>query len=324
MKRLLSIASLFIILAFHQISTASDPPRSGLVLALPDVTWALEITEPGYVLEEAEIASDGDAARLHAANKATGVILSAFVEKSPIKGSPKECRDFYWTRMQQSPFKMEQIKLYETGSMALVEYIIPDYLGKQVNQKNVNAYLVEGDYWIDVHLSKSSYQAGTSDPMASTLKSVRINRSYTPTVLDRIAFGDMFFRQKDYGKAALHYEKALDLEQKNPTLHRTRWIILVDQLGMSYGISGELANSERLYKWAITKEPEYPMFYYNLACAFAEMGKPDEALRNLRMANKFKNNMIPGETLPDPRTDSSFRECLNDKQFKAELDTMKW
>ncbi len=65
------------------------------------------------------------------------------------------------------------------------------------------------------------------------------------------------------------------------------------------------------------------MFYYNLACSFAEMGKQDDAIKNLRLAFKYKGNSIPGESVPDPRTDSSFEKYLNNPEFKAALEQMK-
>lgn len=76
------------------------------------------------------------------------------------------------------------------------------------------------------------------------------------------------------------------------TLDRMTWLVLVDQLGVSCGISGDLTGAKKVFEWAITIEPEYPLFYYNLACACAEMNDLDSAIKNLTMAYKFKGNMI--------------------------------
>jgi tetratricopeptide (TPR) repeat protein len=332
MKRSVSVVLAFLILAVFQISSASSMATTSaahksttrITLSLPELSWALEVAETGFMLEEKEIAPSGDAARFLAVNKATGVTMSAFLEKAPGKGDSKECRNYYWTKAKNSPLKKEQIKLSEAGPIALVEYVVPDYLGTKVNQRNVNAYLSKDGYWIDVHLSITDHKSGANDRMQPILQNIRINVSYKPSASDFFAYGNLYFGRKDYMKAALQYEKALNLENKKPTFDRKMWIVLVDQLGMSYGIAGDLAKSKQLYEWAITKEPEYPMFFYNLACVYGEMGKADDALHNLLIANKFKNNMLPYESLPDPRTDSSFRECLKNKHFSAELHKMKW
>lgn len=304
--------------------TASEAVSSETTsLSLPDISWSLEIAVPGFVVEKKEIAPSGEAARFQAVNEGSGVVLSGYLEKAVKTGDAKACRDYYWSRAKQSPFKKEQIGMRESGLMAIVEYIVPDYLGKEVRQKNLNAYLAEGDYWMDVHVSKTGYKPGDEDPFLPVLKGIRINRTYVPTASDRFAFGNMYYKQKDYKKAAMQFEKALELEKQKPSLPRTIWLVLVDQLGMSYGISGDLAKSQHLYEWAVTKESEYPMFYYNLACSFAESGKQEDAIKNLRLAFKYKANSIPGEFIPDPRTDSSFEKYLNNPEFKAALDQMK-
>lgn len=53
------------------------------------------------------------------------------------------------------------------------------------------------------------------------------------------------------------------------------------------------------------------------------MNKMDEALRNLRLACKYKGNVLPGQKFPNPGADSSFKKYLNDKIFLAELQKME-
>ena len=311
-----------ILLLICLASSAAGKPTAPITLSLPEVSWALEVAAPGFVVEEREIAPEGDAARLQAVNQATGVILSAFLEKAPVKGDARKCRDHYWARAMQSPFKKGQISRYEYGEAAIVEHTVPEHLGVTVNQRNVNVYLAEGDYWIDVHLSKFDYRAQDKTLLQAVIQRIGINRSPVRTSSEHFNFGNFFYAQREYGKAAAQYEKALELEKRASTLDGTIWKVLVDQLGMCYGIGGRLAQSRDLYTWAISREPDYPMFYYNLACTHAEMGNLEEALRNLRLAYKHKGNMLPGETLPDPKLDSSFTKYMNAPRFQAELKTM--
>jgi len=48
-----------------------------------------------------------------------------------------------------------------------------------------------------------------------------------------------------------------------------------------------------------------------------------DALRNLRMAYKFKGKVLAGQKFPNPRSDSSFKKYLNNKIFIAELKKME-
>lgn len=118
---------------------AETPNNNTVALTLPGLTWALEIEAPGFEVQEKELAPEGKAARFDAENDQTDTRLSAFLEKAPTRGSALECRQHYWSRARQSPFKKDQIKMSETNSMALVEYIVREHLGRKVNQKNFNA-----------------------------------------------------------------------------------------------------------------------------------------------------------------------------------------
>jgi predicted Zn-dependent protease len=84
---------------------------------------------------------------------------------------------------------------------------------------------------------------------------------------------------------------------------------------MSYGLTRKLSDARETFEYGITQDPEYPLFYYLLACTYGEMGKMNESLEQLRLAYKYKANTIPGESLPDPLEDDSFRKFVKDKNF---------
>jgi hypothetical protein len=50
-------------------------------------------------------------------------------------GDAKQCCEYYWSEARKSPFKKDDLKMSETGSVSLVEYIVREYQGLQVNQK---------------------------------------------------------------------------------------------------------------------------------------------------------------------------------------------
>jgi len=126
--------------------------------------------------------------------------------------------------------------------------------------------------------------------------------------------GDLF-TSGDYTKAIGPYSKAFELEKKQRTLSRAAWLVLVDNLGMAYGITHNLQKARETFEYGLTKEPTYPMFFYNLACAYAEMGDEPRTIENLKRAFTYRANMIPGEEIPDPATDDSFQRFMHDQQF---------
>ena len=62
-------------------------------------------------------------------------------------------------------------------------------------------------------------------------------------------------------------------------------------------------------------DPDYPLYYYNLACADAEQGKAADAKLHLQQAFDRKANTIPVEKLPDPTQDDSILKLKINKEF---------
>lgn len=323
MKSRVVFLGILIIFLTWPVPSPAQQRGPTLALTLPALEWALEINAPDFNVEKRTFAPMGDAVYIFATNKRTNVILSAFMERASRNGTPKEWRDNYWNSIKKNPLKKKQVKMYDAGEMPIMEYMIPEYLGLKVNQKHLHAFLTRENYWVHVHLSKVLFKAGGEELFQPILSSLKINESYTPTAFDLFQFGNLPFLRKDFQGAIPYYQKALELDKHRKSLDREGWILLVDQLGMSYGLSGDLVKAKELYEWAITQEPKYPMFFYNLACTYAEMNKMDEALRNLRLAYKYKRHVLPGQTFPDPKSDSSFKKYANNKIFIAELQKMK-
>ena len=127
--------------------------------------------------------------------------------------------------------------------------------------------------------------------------------------------GDALFRQQKYADAVVPYEKARELEASGSKFPTDQHRVLIDQLAMAYGISGDLGKTHALLESAIRDDPEYPVNYYNLACAYAEEGDKGKALTNLSLAFQHKEHVLKGERMPDPRTDSSFQKYVRDEDF---------
>ena len=140
-----------------------------------------------------------------------------------------------------------------------------------------------------------------------------------PETLKYMQQGSVFYLQRDFKKAIPPYQKAVNLEKEKPTLDKTLWRVLVDNLGMAYGISGDLKKAKEIFEYGLSKDPKYPMFHYNMACTYGEMNDPDKAIVYLKQAFEYKENMIKGEQMPDPSTDSSFQRFMNNDKFVKAL-----
>jgi tetratricopeptide (TPR) repeat protein len=143
------------------------------------------------------------------------------------------------------------------------------------------------------------------------------------TSFEYLADGSKYYMNGDYQNAIPPYQKALDLEKKERKLEKKFWIVLVDNLGMAYGITGDIKSSLAVFEYGIANEPTYPLFYYNMACGHGELGDEENAIKYLRLAYKNKDNMLKGEHIPDPMNDSSFARFRDSETFKKAVKEMK-
>jgi tetratricopeptide (TPR) repeat protein len=141
--------------------------------------------------------------------------------------------------------------------------------------------------------------------------------------LEYMREGSAFYQRGNYQKAIEPFQKALDLEKAQPKLDKTMWRVLVDNLAMSYGISGNLKKAKEVLDYGISNDPDYPMFYYLMANTYAEMNDEDNAIDYLKRAFERKGNMIAGETFPDPATDDSFQRFMKSEKFLKALKELK-
>jgi tetratricopeptide (TPR) repeat protein len=146
-----------------------------------------------------------------------------------------------------------------------------------------------------------------------------LTRSTPDLALGHLYLGHSLYYQRKFHEAIPSYERARDLSAKGAALRQVNERILTDNLGIAYALDGRLPDSKALFEAAIRKDPQYPMYYYNLACTFAEMDDLDHAVDNLKLGFARKGQMLPGEDYPDPRTDDSFKRYLGNAKFQAAM-----
>jgi len=142
-------------------------------------------------------------------------------------------------------------------------------------------------------------------------------------VLELVREGSYYYLKHDFKAAIGPYQKALDFEKQSRTLDKTLWKVLIDNLGMAYGITGDLDKAKETFAYGISKDPDYPLFYYNMACTYGEMKNMDKAIEYLKLAFDRRENIIKGERMPNPATDSSFKRFMDSEKFQTALKELK-
>lgn len=112
---------------------------------------------------------------IRASNKKTDLIVSVFLESRPDLDSTEACKADYWGKASKSPIPKSEVQHVTVGSMAAVHWLVREYQGMPVMQKNINAYLFRDGVCIDVHLSKVQYEPKDEALFTTVLTSVRLS-----------------------------------------------------------------------------------------------------------------------------------------------------
>jgi len=295
-------------------------PMSGR-LSLPAKDWGVVLNLPGFAVKSVETKPDGRRYMV-AENETTNVVVSLTLEEVKSGGPASSCRDSLKNRTKNVPLKIKDVRFSRSGDVDVMHYRVPELRGQSINQESMFACQFYDNSFIDLHVSKVNYVAADEQLFSDVLRSMHLD-TVQRSSKELVEQGSRFYLQHDYKGAIGPYSHALELEKANPELEKSLWYVLVDNLGMSYGITGDLQKAKETFEYGVSKDPTYPLFHYNLACTYAEMGDAAEAGNFLKKAFEYKANFLPGESMPDPRKDDSFKKLMkNNKEFRELADTL--
>jgi tetratricopeptide (TPR) repeat protein len=325
-KKTTTATAILLLCLFCAAASARQGGEGVRRVSIPGEKWAMEVSLPGFVVEADDLRPDGKGRRVMAGIEERGYVVSIFLEPIPGGRSAAELRDWDASGQKKSPLKPTDFKSAEYKQVPTFEYTIKEFRGQQVNQKHFNAYLVNGGFWAHIHLSKVIFQPGDEKLFYSIVDSVKFTDGAAAAqepaageVVELVREGSAHFLRGAYKEAVGPYARALELERQSPRLARDVWRVLVDNLTMSYGISGDLRRAKETAEYGLSKDPDYPLFHYLLANTYAEMGDLDNTIRYLRQAFARRKNVNPGERMPDPAADDSFKRFMKDEKFLAAL-----
>ncbi len=261
-------------LGLAQVTVGFPEPHNLVTLSVPDKPAALRIDLLHLKVQDNQLDKSATRRKIQASD-GQGWVFSAFMYPLDKKQNATELREEAFSTIRKTAaengFKLDEMKTYERAGFSMREYLIPEFRGQPVHQKNVFGYITSGDMGFDFHISKISYSANDDNFLDSLLSGVRIIEDYKPDGGTEFGYGSIFYLRQDWKTAAAHYERALELEKQRPVLSPTQRTVLVDNLGMAYGMAGDISKAKGVFEYGIYESPTYPMFRYNLACADSEL-----------------------------------------------------
>jgi hypothetical protein len=199
--------------------------------------------------------------------------------------------------------------------LATTSYLLDMSPAGGPHQRNLFGFAGNAKTCAEIHISSVQDTPVQLDAMNAELIGFIPNLTYQPDAGDYFGLASVLFKSAP-GMAAPYYKSSLDAMPDGPqflTLRR----VATDQLVMALGMSGDLKDSRAVAEKAIAADPDYPLNYYNLACADAEQGNAADAKTHLQQAFDRRANVLQGETMPDPSQDDSILKLKKDKQFWA-------
>jgi hypothetical protein len=160
-------------------------------------------------------------------------------------------------------------------------------------------------------------------PRATTvLQRQRYDPQYVPSSKDKFIYAGVLYRTEQYKASIPVYANFLaNTPTGKETLTARR--VATDNMGMALGMSGQVDAARKVFLDAVQKDPTYPLYYYNLACADAEQGDATNAKLHLQQAFDRRANVIKGEAMPDPTKDDSILKLKKDNDFWIFVQTLK-
>jgi tetratricopeptide (TPR) repeat protein len=300
-------------------------------LALPDSKGQLGWSIDGFRIVENSAKPNGTELGVRGRDTSGQVNFLGFLfsapDVAPMTGA--KCRDFIIAREKKADATLKITRTLEIPRpgglpVALVEHTTKNRDSSTIYR--VRGFVAAADLCGDLEFYSSSPISDEDANLKDAFLSYRLDSDYTPQFSDVTLYAQILFGKRDYGAAAPMFEKALTMVPSDGAPFRSAVVarrVIRDQAGMSYGISGDLAKARSIFEAGTAKDPEYPMYYYNLACADAGEDKLADAKVHLQKAFDRKANVNPGEAMPVPTEDDSFLSYKGNKEFWAFLERLE-
>jgi tetratricopeptide (TPR) repeat protein len=322
-----TICVLWLLIGAVACRAQSMPKDGNFALALPAHQGQLTWTAQAFAVVQNSAKPNGGEIGVRATDASGKYTLLGFLflfpEQSPMTSA--KCRDGVMEPLKKSN---PTISIAGTSEMArsdgppleLVGYVAQGRDGNLVYA--VRGFIATGDLCGDLEIYGDDVSAISDPNLKKIWQSYRLDPQYVPQFNDVFAYAQILYENEQYEAAAPMFEESLS--KLNDAQDKIKWRrVATDQAGMAYGIAGNIPKARALFNAAIAKDPDYPMYYYELACADAEEKKLDDARTHLQQAFARKANVIAGETMPDPTKDDSFLPYRNNKEFWTFLESLR-
>jgi hypothetical protein len=311
------------LLAFCAIATAQPPTSSDYKLTLTDHKGQLQWHTDGFKIVQSSAKPAGREIGIRGSDGSDNLSFLGFLFLAP-EGAPQsstKCRDQVLGYDKKANPTLKILYTSELTPSSALPIALATYTEKGRDGStgyNVRGFIATGDICGDLSFYSRKPISDQDQNLAAIFSTYRFDPSYDPKFADVFQYGQVLYQTDMYKAAAPVFEKAIAMVPPDGAPFPSNKVatrVTTDQAGMAYGISGDVHKARAIFEAAIIKDPDYPLYYYNLACADAEEKNLPDARRHLQEAFARKANGNPGEPMPDPTKDNSFEPYKSNKEF---------
>jgi tetratricopeptide (TPR) repeat protein len=309
-------------------STGQAAGKADFKLVLANHNGQLQWKAAGFKITETSAKPDGREIGIRAQDASGRLSFLGFLFQAPEQGpvTSAKCRDSSLEQEKADPtFKqtrMSEVARTDRIPVSVVDYSVQGKGGTPAY--SVRGFVASGDICGDLEVYSAEPIRSEDPELLQIFQSLQLDEHYQPGFNDVFFYAQVLANSKEFAAAAPLFERAVTLARDAKGVDTKLWRrAATEQAGMSYGISGDTTKARAIFEAAIANDPDYPMYYYNLACADAQDKNLAEARKHLQQAFDRKANTLPGESMPDPTTDDSFTPYSNDKDFWSFLEGLR-
>jgi hypothetical protein len=304
------------------------PSDSSFKLALPHHSGQLRWSANGFTIIQSSAKPNGNEIGIRGQDESHRLTFLGFLFLFPEQASltSLKCRDGVLGPAEKANPSLTIASTGETASPGSLPVAWVTYTAKGTNGLvySVRAFIATGDICGDLEFYSAKPISADDVDLKSILASYQLDEHYMPKFSDLFVYAQLLYKSQQYSTAAPMFEEALGKLKDEPrAATKDGKRVLVDQAGMAYGMSGEVGKARAIFQKAVVEDPDYPLYYYNLACADAEENKLADARLHLQQAFARKANLIAGETMPEPTKDNSFLPHRDNQDFWMFLESLR-
>ena len=144
--------------ALDEMRTSGRMFPDRLDFTVPAAPWVVTVPAGDFVPGPSEQLPGGKSARFLFTSDQTGLTASITIEPATKCVDSKSCRDFVRAAELPRLSGVKEVSSSELGGVGVFEYMLPEFRGIPVRQQNMYAEFVQDGFWVDLHISKVSYE----------------------------------------------------------------------------------------------------------------------------------------------------------------------